>query len=105
MNNELNRTATSDFRECSSLLLLEQYEKRRCAETFRESQIAERNAIYASIINNPSSVHCLLQYTDYVDEKNHLLIDFEKWILDFPCDLLHQLENIQPVKLKNTFSY
>ena len=95
---ELIRTATYDFRECKSLLLLERYEKLRYAEKYRESQIMERNYVYGLISSSPSDTHVLLQYTHYINPTNSVTIDFSRWLADFPCDLLRQLEIIQPVK-------
>jgi len=95
---ELATPFTDEFKQCTTVEKLMVYEKQRVAENLRESQRSERNLIYRKISNNPLELKCVLNYTRYVMD-NGVVIDFDRWIKDDPCRLLHELKSIQPVKI------
>lgn len=96
--NELAKEYTDEFMRCNTVERLRSYEKQRISECRRESQRSERNRIYRAISNNPLELKCILSYTRYVMD-NGVVIDFDRWINDDPCNLLCELNSVQPVKI------
>lgn len=96
--NELAKESTDEFKRCDTVEKLMSYEKQRMSECRRESQRSERNLIYRVVSNNPLELKYVLNYTRYV-MNNEVVIDFDRWIKDDPCSLLHELKSIQPVKI------
>ena len=86
------------FNRADTVEKLMSYEKQRISECRRESQGSERNLIYRVVSNNPLELKYVLNYTRYV-MNNEVVIDFDRWIKDDPCSLLHELKSIQPVKI------
>ena len=96
--NELAKESTDEFKRCDTVEKMMSYEKQRISECRRESQGSERNLIYRVVSNNPLELKYVLNYTRYV-MNNEVVIDFDRWIKDDPCSLLHELKSIQPVKI------
>ena len=98
LNDRLNKDErTSDFQKCDTVEKLIAYEKQKLPESKREAHRTERNEIYYAISHNPLELECVLDYPKYI-ESNGVTIDFDKWIQNNPCNLLHELKKIQPVK-------
>lgn len=94
---ELANPFTDEFKQCDAVEKLIEYEKQKVPENRRESQKAERNFIYGAILDNPMEMKCVLDYSRYL-MSNGILIDFDRWIRDSPCNLLQKLKAIQPVR-------
>ena len=97
LKNVLSQTFTSGLKGCDTVAKLTEYEKERRAESKRESIVTERNITYSALSSNPMELRCLLDYTKHI-ESNGVVIDFDGWIQDAPCNILCVLKQIQPVK-------
>ena len=97
LNDKLAKECTDEFKKCDSVAKLIEYETGDKPDGQRQTHRAERNFIYQAISENPLELRCVLDYTKYIGE-NGIVIDFEKWIQDSPCNLLNRLKQIQPVK-------
>ena len=94
---ELGREGSDGLKQCDSVVKLAEYEAQKVAENHRETHRNERHALYRAISANPEALGCVLDYTKYL-ENNGVVVDFDRWIQDNPCDLLNSLRQIQPVK-------
>lgn len=97
LDHQLARIPLDEFSQCNTPVKLMGYEKSNQPENNRATHLAERNRVYHEILKNPLEASCFLHYTQYIDPSNDLLIDFETWLRDEPCNLVHQLYNIYPI--------
>lgn len=97
LNGELAKGFSDEFKKCDSVAKLIEYEKGDMPDGQRETHGAERNVIYRAISANPLELRSVLDYTKHISA-NGVVIDFDKWIQDKPCNLLNCLKQIQPVK-------
>lgn len=100
LNDRLAEEGTDGLKQCDSVAKLAEYETHKVAENQRETHRNEMHAVYRAISANPGELKCVLNYTKYL-ENNGVIIDFDRWIQDTPCNLLNILNQIQPVKQGN----
>lgn len=94
LNDELMRSATTRFSECTTIELLRKYEENE--STNRETHINERNILYRAILALPAECRHFCEYQAYVDPNTGVTIDFSKWEKDNPSGIIKTLHNLQP---------
>lgn len=99
LEDELSKSFTDEFKQCDTVEKLMEYERQKVSTNRRETQGAERNLIFRMILDNPMESKSVLDYSRYV-MGNGVLIDFDRWIRDDPCNLLQKLKAIQPVRVE-----
>lgn len=92
---QLCKSGTNVFSQCTTLERLAEYEK--CKALERETHRNERNIVYQALSAEPDNLSLVCDYTMYLRE-DALTLDFECWNKEHGCNLLQVLCNIQPIK-------
>lgn len=93
LNDELKKQGSDEFRKCTTIEKLKEYD----AEEHRESHRNERNSLYCEILKDPLVFRCVCEYQNYVDN-NRITIDFDKWEKNNTNPLIRFLHTLQPCK-------
>lgn len=95
LQKELAQDETDALAKCTTLQLLAEYEKRHIHD--RDSHRHERNRLYKSISIDSKNIPILCKYANYINQ-DKLTLDFDSWDKNYPCLILKELRNIQPVR-------
>ena len=95
LKNEIGKNPTNDFKICTNIDLLKEYEFNNVYE--RKTRYAERNYLYKELLSNKDDFHVLLNYTNYLNGDG-LSFAFDNWERDYSSDLIMAIKDIQPIK-------
>jgi len=81
--------------KCNSLEQLRIIESTCCVN--RSGRISERNQMFVIMNKRPNDFNCVLDYTNYIQKENVLLMDCNFWGRQYPCNqIIEFIRDIQP---------